>query len=173
MIRKNLLSPAVVLKVAHQGSKTSITSAFLSTIEPGIAIISIGAGNIYGYPDVGVVSRLEKIGAKVHRTDMNGTVSVKTDGESWQIETELMMRRELPHQNRGPTGTRARNTMGARTRTCSTTHGVSMRPASSPTTCGFSAAGKRRLIEGIGRARCASHELGLFMRVVSSPMMRY
>ncbi len=88
MVRKNLLSPAVVLKVAHHGSKTSSTSAFLNALEPKIAIISVGAGNTYGHPDAEVVSRLKKVGAEVYRTDMNGTVSVKTDGESWQVETE-------------------------------------------------------------------------------------
>lgn len=88
LVQRKLLSPAVVLKVAHHGSDTSTTSAFLSVLRPAIAIISAGAGNSYGHPAASVLARLKASGAKVYRTDLDGTVSVKTDGESWQVETK-------------------------------------------------------------------------------------
>jgi competence protein ComEC len=87
LVSRNLLSPAVVLKAAHHGSDTSTNSAFLAVLRPAIAIISAGAGNSYGHPAAGVLARLKASGAKVHRTDLDGTVSVKTDGESWQVDT--------------------------------------------------------------------------------------
>jgi competence protein ComEC len=88
LVQRKLLSPAVVLKVAHHGSDTSTTSAFLAVLRPVIAIISAGTGNSYGHPTASVLARLKTSGAKVYRTDLNGTVSVKTDGEGWQVETE-------------------------------------------------------------------------------------
>ncbi len=87
LVRGKMLSPAVVLKVAHNGSGASTTSAFLAVLRPAIAIISAGAGNSYGHPAASVLARLKASGAKVYRTDLDGAVSVKTDEESWQVET--------------------------------------------------------------------------------------
>ena len=53
-----------------------------------VAVISAGAGNSYGHPTASVLARLKASGAKVYRTDLDGTVNIKTDGKSWQIETE-------------------------------------------------------------------------------------
>jgi len=88
LIKAGSLSPATALKVAHHGSDTSTTDAFLGIVRPAIAIISVGAGNGYGHPTASVLARLKTSGVKVYRTDLNGTVSVKTDGKSWQVETE-------------------------------------------------------------------------------------
>ena len=88
LIKAASLSPAIVLKVAHHGSDTSTTTAFLSIVRPAIAIISAGMGNTYGHQTANVLARLKASGAKVYRTDLNGTVSVRTDGETWQVETE-------------------------------------------------------------------------------------
>ena len=88
LVRKKLLSPAVVLNVAHHGSDTSTTSAFLGALKPAIAIISAGAGNSYGHPTASVLARLKASGAKVYRTDLDGTVSARCDGATWQVETE-------------------------------------------------------------------------------------
>ncbi|HOB39344.1 MAG TPA: MBL fold metallo-hydrolase [Methanomassiliicoccaceae archaeon] len=88
LVRRKLLSPAVVLKVAYHGSDTSTTSAFLSVLRPAIAIIYAGAGNSYGHPTANVLARLKASGAKVYHTDTDGTVSVRSDGATWQVETE-------------------------------------------------------------------------------------
>lgn len=65
-----------VLKVAHHGSDTSSTRDFLKRANPRIALISLGEGNNYQYPDHDVLRRLHDVGAEVHRTDINGTISV-------------------------------------------------------------------------------------------------
>lgn len=65
-----------LLKVAHHGSRTSSTDAFLAAVRPSLAVISAGRGNPYGHPAPATVARLQTAGARVLRTDQNGTVTV-------------------------------------------------------------------------------------------------
>lgn len=66
-----------ILKVAHHGSKTSSTDAFLKAVNPKIAVISVGRDNSYGHPNADVIKRLEAVGATVRRTDEGGEVDVE------------------------------------------------------------------------------------------------
>lgn len=77
-----------VLKVGHHGSSSSSTAEFLSRTSPDIAVISVGAGNSYGHPNSEVLERLAASGAKILRTDLCGTITVSTDGESIRYMTE-------------------------------------------------------------------------------------
>jgi competence protein ComEC len=77
---------ADVLKVAHHGSATSTTPAFLNAVNPKIALISVGATNTYGHPSPAVVRSLVSRGAQVLRTDHVGTVVVRTDGRTITVE---------------------------------------------------------------------------------------
>ena len=85
---------ADVLKVAHHGSSTSTTDRFLSAVQPTLAIISVGADNIYGHPSADVLASLGRIGARTMRTDELGTIVIASDGkritgkasgETWDI----------------------------------------------------------------------------------------
>lgn len=69
-----------VLKVGHHGSDTSSSQAFIDKIKPEIAIISVGEGNDYGHPSSFILERLKRAGATVFRTDLNGSIRVKTSG---------------------------------------------------------------------------------------------
>jgi competence protein ComEC len=71
---------ADVLKVAHHGSRTSSTPAFLSLVQPRVAVVSVGAGNTYRLPNDDVLRRLAAMGAEVLRTDQWGTIVVRGDG---------------------------------------------------------------------------------------------
>jgi competence protein ComEC len=79
---------ARVLKVGHHGSSTSSSDAFLDAVRPELALISVGAGNIYGHPSNDVLRALSRVGAEVLRTDEAGTVIVSTDGVHIEIETK-------------------------------------------------------------------------------------
>lgn len=81
------LQPTTILKVGHHGSQTSSSAAFLAATRPKVAIISVGAGNSYGHPAAGTLSRLRAIGATVYRTDRDGTVTVTTDGNTYSVTT--------------------------------------------------------------------------------------
>jgi competence protein ComEC len=65
-----------VLKVAHHGSRTSSTPAFLDAVDPSVAVVSAGAGNPYGHPAPATIARLEARVSHVLRTDTDGSVEV-------------------------------------------------------------------------------------------------
>ena len=68
---------STVLKVGHHGSKTSSTPAFLAAVHPSVAVISDGEGNEYGFPSPAVLANLERAGARVFRTDLDGAVQCR------------------------------------------------------------------------------------------------
>lgn len=68
------------LKVAHHGSSTSSSLAFLQETTPSIAVISCGYKNDYGHPHRSTLQNLESVGAKVFRTDVNGSMQFYSDG---------------------------------------------------------------------------------------------
>jgi hypothetical protein len=65
--------------VGHHGSESSTSPAFLEAVAPQHAVISVGH-NAYGHPREPVLQRLAASGAKLWRTDLEGTVVVSTDG---------------------------------------------------------------------------------------------
>lgn len=79
---------ADVLKVAHHGSRYASRVRFLRAVGPQVAVISAGAGNEYGHPAAITLERLSRVGATVYRTDLDGDVTVETDGASVRVRTE-------------------------------------------------------------------------------------
>jgi len=76
-----------VLKVAHHGSRTSTSRELLDAWRPQIALISCGRGNPFGHPAPDVIARLEAIGARIYRTDLDGEITVDTDGRHVDVKT--------------------------------------------------------------------------------------
>ena len=60
-----------VLKAGHHGSNTSSTQEFLNQVKPKYVFVSAGKNNKYRLPNVKAMERMEKIGAKIFRTDVN------------------------------------------------------------------------------------------------------
>ncbi len=77
-----------VLKVAHHGSNHSSTNHFLQTVQPKIAVISLGEDNRYGHPGEEAMARIEKTGAEIYRTDTMGTVTIQSDGKNITVQTK-------------------------------------------------------------------------------------
>jgi len=75
------------LKVAHHGSKTSTTDAFLAAAHPAFGAISVGRDNSFGHPSPEVVERLEAAGVRVYRTDRDGAITAITDGTNITVST--------------------------------------------------------------------------------------
>jgi competence protein ComEC len=67
--------PVCVLKVAHHGSRSSTTAAFLSQARPRYAVIEVGH-NSYGHPSAATVARLRAAGARIYDTLKNGTITL-------------------------------------------------------------------------------------------------
>jgi competence protein ComEC len=63
-----------VLKVGHHGSATSSSLAFLKSVSPETAIVSVGATNRYGHPSDEVIARLCALDIEIRRTDLEGTI---------------------------------------------------------------------------------------------------
>jgi competence protein ComEC len=75
------------LKVAHHGSGTASTPAFLGVVKPQIAVVSSGAGNPYGHPARSTLDHLAATGARVLRTDTDGSVEVVFGGGRMSVST--------------------------------------------------------------------------------------
>jgi competence protein ComEC len=79
VLRTPAVARAAVLKVPHHGSRTSSTPPFVATVDPRIAVISVGADNRYGLPSRDVEARYRARGTCVLRTDRCGAVTVIID----------------------------------------------------------------------------------------------
>jgi competence protein ComEC len=78
-----------MLKTAHHGSKNSTSDAFLSVVNPQIALISCGKRNRYGHPHRELLERIKDIQSRVFRTDESGAVRVLSDGKSFSVHCYL------------------------------------------------------------------------------------
>ena len=73
-----------VLLVAHHGSKSSTTEAFLDAVQPSYGVIQVGENN-YGHPAPEILERLNKRGVKVYRNDLHGDIVFVTDGKNIKV----------------------------------------------------------------------------------------
>ena len=85
ILNKYNLSNIDVLKVEHNGSKTSSSKNFISKINPKYSIISVGRNNRYGHPNKEVLNILDN--STVYRTDQDGSVMLKVKNNKLRIET--------------------------------------------------------------------------------------
>jgi competence protein ComEC len=69
-----------LLRVGHHGSSNATTPELLAAAEPTFAVISVGYRNPFGLPRMDVLARLEKSGARVYRTDVDGAMTFYLDG---------------------------------------------------------------------------------------------
>lgn len=88
LLKRRLPFASTLLKVAAHGGDGSSTLEFLGAVNPLAAIISVGAGNADGMPSRAVTERLEKIGARVFRTDLDGDIEAWSDGKSFALSVE-------------------------------------------------------------------------------------
>ncbi|MGV8108289.1 ComEC/Rec2 family competence protein [Methanospirillum sp.] len=77
---------ADVVKLAHHGSKGSATRGILNKDKPTDIVISLAEDNEYHYPAPSTMNALTKAGVTVHRTDLDGTIVLKTDGKRYWFE---------------------------------------------------------------------------------------
>lgn len=78
---------STVLKVGHHGSRTSSSQEFLTAVNPGWAVISCGYNNSFGHPHKEILQRIQDCtDANILRTDVDGAIVFKTDGETIRAE---------------------------------------------------------------------------------------
>jgi competence protein ComEC len=78
---------ATILKVAHHGSRYTSGLAFLKRVHPEVALISAGLHNDYGHPHLETLERLKQVGARSYLTAQVGTITVTSDGKTYQVTT--------------------------------------------------------------------------------------
>lgn len=81
----NLKSDVVML--GHHGSKYSTSNEFLEEVDPKLAIISVGNNNRYGHPSNRVLKLLNNKNIKILRTDIDGDITIKCDGNKIKVNT--------------------------------------------------------------------------------------
>lgn len=77
---------STVLKVGHHGSSTSTGQAFLNAVSPKVAVISCAQGNDYGHPHAETLDKLNVLSITLHRTDLEGTIVLTTDGSTLKVK---------------------------------------------------------------------------------------
>lgn len=90
---KDLVESAValestVLKVAHHGSQYSSTYEFLRAVNPAYSVLSVGKNNQYGHPTEAALSRLKDQGSELYRTDLQGDITITSNGESLSVAVQ-------------------------------------------------------------------------------------
>ncbi len=68
---------AAALKVPHHGGRAAATSELLAAVQPRVAAISVGATNPFGHPFDDVLERLRGQGARIYRTDRDGSITLE------------------------------------------------------------------------------------------------
>lgn len=82
-----------VLAVAHHGSRSSSSEAFLDAVNPCIAVIQVGNRNLYGHPHPETLKKLKARNIAIYRTDQSGAIGLQVPkwGEQKQIKIDRMM----------------------------------------------------------------------------------
>ena len=78
-----------VLKVSHHGSNTASMQRWLYFWQPRAAVVSVGATNVYRHPHPAVISRLQRVHAKIFRTDRRGEIQMKVRKGKITVRTQL------------------------------------------------------------------------------------
>ena len=90
-VERNILNKDLksdVLQVSHHGSRDATSANFLRNVNPSYAIISVGKNNEYGLPKEVTLNKLDYLKVEVHRTDEEGTIILKSDGNNISITNE-------------------------------------------------------------------------------------
>lgn len=76
-----------VLFIGNHGSSISSSDAFLDTVNPKIAMLSVDGNDGSGLPESKVLDALNQRNIDLYRTDCNGDIKLVSDGKSINIST--------------------------------------------------------------------------------------
>jgi competence protein ComEC len=68
--------PLELYKAGHHGSKNAYDMSLLQFLKPRLCVISVGEDNKFGHPHMEALEAFEKVGCKVKRTDVDGSIEV-------------------------------------------------------------------------------------------------
>jgi competence protein ComEC len=76
-----------VMKVAHHGSADEGLPALLDRVQPHIAVIEVGAHNLFGHPEQHTLATLQSAVPRVFRTDRDGDIRITAGLHGPIVET--------------------------------------------------------------------------------------
>nr|WP_255449826.1 MULTISPECIES: DNA internalization-related competence protein ComEC/Rec2 [Myxococcaceae] len=79
------LGPVTVLKAPHHGSRTSSSPALLERLRPRYVVFCVGRDNRFGFPHPEVEARYRQMGTECLRTDIDGAVTLESDGRDVRL----------------------------------------------------------------------------------------
>ena len=91
LMKSAFLKSDIVL-VPHHGSRSSSSPAFVAAVQPRYAIVPVGYRNRFGHPVPEVLARYGAAGVRLLRTDADGAILVKLDGNAPVLDAERRRR---------------------------------------------------------------------------------
>jgi len=79
---------ADIIKIAHHGSNTSSSSAFLEEVQPEIAILTYSKQNDFGHPAPRVIHELQSLSSLIYSTAVFGNIIVESNGKDFFVFPE-------------------------------------------------------------------------------------
>lgn len=74
-----------IYKAGHHGSSGSSIQEFIDVVTPSDTIFSAGRENSYGHPSPRVIKRVERLGSRIWRTDLNGDILVVITDRGYHV----------------------------------------------------------------------------------------
>lgn len=87
MMQKSDVS-ADIIKIAHHGSNTSSSAAFLEEVQPEIAILTYSKANDFGHPAPRVVHELQSLTSLIYSTAVFGNIVIESNGKDYIVFPE-------------------------------------------------------------------------------------
>lgn len=94
-----LLRDCSVLKLAHHGSHNGTDAPWLDLVRPELAVVSLAKNNSYGHPHSETLELLRATQIPLVRTDQWGTITLVSDGETWNLVSSPLARRRSPRDD--------------------------------------------------------------------------
>ncbi|MDD3647256.1 MAG: MBL fold metallo-hydrolase [Candidatus Dojkabacteria bacterium] len=88
LIEQNVRIGSEILKLPHHGSKTASSYEFLRYVDPDVVIISCGLDNKFSHPHAETIDKLDNLGIHYYRTDKQGRIGFRTNGQNYRVMVE-------------------------------------------------------------------------------------
>ena len=79
---------ADIIKIAHHGSNTSSSAAFLEEVQPEIAILTYSKQNDFGHPAPRVIHELQSLSSLIYSTAVFGNIVIESNGHDFFVLPE-------------------------------------------------------------------------------------
>jgi competence protein ComEC len=96
LLESGRLGQVTVVKAPHHGSRTSSTPALLEQLRPRYVVFCVGRRNRYGFPHPEVEARYRARGTECLRTDVQGAITLESDGHDVRLSAFLPPEAGLP-----------------------------------------------------------------------------